>query len=182
MELDSADQLSPLTKILHWVVALFIIALLFVGVYMVETDTGWLYPWHKSFGFLVFFIVIIRVIWRIKNGWPSAVGLYSKLEHSLSKLMHWVLIIGTVMLPASGLLMSFFGGHGIDLFGLEVIPKNINPDNPEKSMAINEDSASLFHGIHHWTGYIIIAAVTLHVLGALKHHCIDKDDTMKRML
>ena len=182
MELDSAHQLSNLTKILHWVVALFVIALLFAGVYMVEAEAWWVYPWHKSFGFLVFFIVIIRVLWRIKNGWPSAVGQYSKIEHSLSKFMHWVLIIGTVMLPLSGLLMSFFGGHGIDLFELEVIAKNIDPENPDKAIALNEALASRSHSVHQWFGYIVIAAVIVHVLGSLKHHYVDKDNTMKRML
>ncbi|ROS00167.1 cytochrome b561 [Sinobacterium caligoides] len=182
MKLDTADQLSAITKMLHWLVAIFMIALLFAGVYMVETEAGWLYPWHKSFGFLLLFIVIVRVAWRIKNGWPSPVGQYSTIELSLSKFIHWLLILGTLLLPISGLLMSYYAGHGIDMFGLEVIGKNIDPENPEKAIAHSKALASFFHSVHHWSGYIIIAAVTLHVVGALKHHFVDKDETMKRML
>lgn len=182
MELDSTDRLSTLTKTLHWLVAVFIIGLLSVGVYMTETETGWLYPWHKSFGFIALFIVIIRVLWRIKNGWPHPVAQYSSIEQGLATWTHWVLIIATVMLPVSGLLMSYFGGHGLDVFGLEVIARQVNPDNPATVIAHSKALASFFNAVHYWSGYIIIAAITVHIAGALKHHCVDKDETMRRML
>ncbi len=182
MQLDTPTQLSPTTKALHWIVALGMIGMLAVGVYMVETETFGLYPWHKSFGFLIFFIVMLRVIWRIKNGWPVPASDYPQIERSLAKVVHWVLIIGTVCLPLSGFLMSSLGGHGVDVFGMEVVARNIDPEDPSKALAHSETLAGLFHSVHHWLGYIIIASVILHVLGALKHHVIDKDSTLKRML
>ncbi len=182
MQLDTQNQLSRISIVLHWAVAILMIGLLAVGVYMSETETGSLYYWHKSFGVTIFFIVILRVAWRVKNGWPTAVGKYSILERILARLTHWVLIVGTILLPISGFLMSSIGGHGVKVFGFELVARNINPEDTSNVLAYNEFLAWLSHEMHHWLGYIIIAAVALHILGALKHHFIDKDDSLKRML
>ncbi|AQS36436.1 cytochrome B561 [Shewanella psychrophila] len=182
MKFDSHEKLSSLTLALHWIVAIVMISLLAIGVYMVETETRSLYSWHKSFGLLILFIAVIRVVWRIRNGWPTPVGNYSNFEHLLSTIVHWALIIGTIVLPISGFLMSSLGGNGVDLFGLEIIARNIDPENPAKTITHSEALASFFHNIHYWSSYIIIATVILHVAGALKHHIIDKDETLTRML
>lgn len=182
MKADTPEQFSHLTIALHWIVGLTVIGLLAVGVYMEETEAYSLYPWHKSFGFLIFFVVLLRVAWRIKNGWPTPVGQYSKVEQILAKVVHWVLILGTVLMPISGFLMSAFGGPGVEVFGLEVVARNANPDNPSEVIAHNKAIASFTHSLHHWLGEALIIAVALHVVGAIKHHVIDKDGSIRRML
>ncbi|WP_299569796.1 cytochrome b [uncultured Shewanella sp.] len=182
MQLDTSTTLSPITRMLHWIVGVGMISLLAIGVFMAETKTYSLYSWHKSFGFIIFFVVLLRVLWRIKNGWPSPAGNYTPIEHILSKLVHWLLILGTLLLPISGFLMSSLGGNGVDVFGLEIVARNVAPANPQKALAHYPQIASFFHSVHHWAGYAIIASVFLHVAGALKHHIIDKDNTLKRML
>lgn len=182
MNLDTPKRFSHVTIALHWLVGLTIIGLLAVGVYMAETETYSLYPWHKSFGFLIFFVVLLRVAWRIKNGWPTPVGQYSKIEQILAKVVHWVLIVGTVLMPLSGFLMSAFGGTGVEVFGIEVVARNADPNNPNEVIAHNKAIASFAHSLHHWLGEVLIAAVVLHVLGAIKHHVVDKDGTIRRML
>lgn len=178
---DTKEALSKTTKYLHSIVALFMIGLLAVGVYMVETDTKSLYSWHKSFGVIALAFILIRVIWRIKNGWPIPVGTYSMIEQFLSKLVHWVLLLGTLILPLSGIGMSYFSGNGVAVFGFQLLARNPSLDNPSKVIAHNETLASLFHGMHHWIGYLLIAVIVIHIIGALKHHIIDKDDTLKRI-
>lgn len=182
MKKDNQHQLSRTTITLHWIVAITIIGLLAVGVYMEENEAYALYPWHKSVGFLIFFVVIARVLWRIKNGWPTPVSQYKRIEHYLAKLVHWALIIGTVLMPISGALMSALGGHGLYVFGLEIIATNPSPNNPLEMVAHNPDLASFSHSAHHLIGEIMIIAVALHILAALKHHLIDKDGTLRRML
>lgn len=182
MQLDTADKFSPITIALHWIVGLSIIGLLAVGVYMAETETRSLYPLHKSFGFLIFFIVVLRVVWRVRNGWPVPVSQYSSIEQILAKVVHWVLILGTLCMPISGFLMSTMGGHGLEVFGLEVVARNLDPENPAKSIPINKALAGFSHSTHHWLGEAMIVAVILHVAGALKHHLIDRDGTLRRML
>jgi cytochrome b561 len=186
MKLDTPVAFSPITLVLHWLVGVSIIGLLGVGVYMEETETFSLYPLHKSFGFIIFFVVMLRVAWRIRNGWPvplSALTSQSqRMQQALAKVVHYVLIIATVLMPLSGFLMSSLGGSGVDVFGLEVVARNIDPSNPGKSMPHNRELASFFHSAHGWIGKLLIAAVVLHIAGALKHHLIDKDGTLKRML
>lgn len=179
---DTHTRFSWITVSLHWIVALTIIGLLAIGVFMVETEAYYLFNWHESFGFLIFFIVLCRVVWRFKNGLPTPVGQYSNIEQCLAKVAHWVLIVGTVLMPISGFLMSALGGRGLAVFGLEIVALNADPLNPNEVIAYNETIANLGHSVHHWLGYILIATVALHIFGALKHHVIDKDGTLKRML
>jgi cytochrome b561 len=78
--------------------------------------------------------------------------------------------------------MSSLGGHGVAVFGIEVVARNPDPADPSSALAHNEAMASFFHFVHHWVGYLLIGALALHVSGALKHHLIDKDGTLRRML
>lgn len=182
MQLDTPDQLSRTTVVLHWLVSVAVIAMLAVGIYMEETETFALYPWHKSFGILIFFLVIARVIWRIRNGWPEPASPMQQAEFLLARTVHYVLLIGTVLMPVSGFLMSAFGGSGAAVFGLEIVPRNPDPVDPRKVVAHNEAVATFFRAVHGWTAYTIIAALVLHIAGALKHHLVDKDGTLRRMM
>ncbi len=182
MQLDTRSKLSGNTIFLHWVVALMMIALLGTGVYMEHNELYALYPWHKSFGVLIFVFALWRVLWRMKNGWFAHVGDYSAMEKSLSKIVHYLLLIGTILMPVSGFLMSSLGGHGVALFGLELVARNPDPENMRQVIALNEPLAHFAHTMHGLGGKLIIAGVVLHVVGALKHHFVDKDGTIRRML
>jgi cytochrome b561 len=182
MNTDTASRLSNTTLVLHWLVGLSIIGLLAVGLYMEENEVGWLYPLHKSFGILVFFLALARIIWRIRNGWPTPAGDHKAIEHMLARAMHWLLIIGTVLMPISGFLMSTLGGHAVGLFGLELVPGNPDPANPDEMLARNKALAGFFHEMHGIAGLIMIGAIALHAAAGLKHHIVDKDGTLRRML
>lgn len=181
MNKDTATKLSTTTVALHWFVGLSMIGLLAVGQAMEAFDIYSLYPIHKALGFLIFFVVLARVLWRISNGWPTPVSQYQRHEQILSKLVHWILIIGTILMPISGFLMSVMGGHGMDVFGLEVVAKNINPETG-KSLPHNPDIAGLAKDMHGIIGKVMMGAIALHIAGALKHHFADKDNTLRRML
>jgi len=182
MQIDTESELSSNTLILHWVVGIMMIMLLAVGVFMKETEAYALYPWHKAFGVLIVLPVVLRVIWRVKSGWPPPVREYKKIEKILSKFVHYLLLIGTVILPISGFMMSAMGGHGVDLFGLELVPKNPDPVNPMEVIPLNGSVAGIAHELHSIAGYLIIIGVILHILGVLKHHILDKDGTLLRMM
>lgn len=179
---DTKQQLSPVTVALHWIVALLIIALLCVGIYMSETETLDLYPLHKSFGVTVLMVALIRVCWRLGNGWPEPIREYLRHEQILYRTIRWVLIVGSVLMPVSGVMMSGAGGYGVELFGLELIAANPDPADPEKFIAYNETVAELGHEIHEILAWLLILAVVLHAAGAWKHHLLDRDGTLRRML
>jgi len=149
---------------------------------MSENEFFPLYPIHKSIGVLFMALVIWRVIWRIKNNWPASVGNYSNMEKILAKVVHYLLIIGTVLLPLSGFMMSAMGGFGISVFGLELVSANPDPNNPQEMIPFNGTIAHFAHSMHGLAGKILLISVLLHIVGAFKHHIIDKDATLRRML
>ncbi len=179
---DTFGKLSKTTIILHWIVGLTIISLLAMGIYMEEYNAYQLYDIHKAIGVIIFFFILYRVWWRIQNGWPVPAGDYTNLEHITAKLTHYILLVSTILLPLSGILNSGFGGHGIDIFGLPLIPENPDPLNTEEVIPFNALLAQIGAILHTIVGDIIIIALILHIAGALKHHIIDKDGTLKRML
>jgi len=179
MSQDTKQQFSKLTVFFHWAVALTIISLLSVGVYMEEFKAYFLYKYHKSIGILIFLVIIGRIIWRIKNGWPIPLNTQHANEQKLAKLVHWVLIIGTLTFPLSGMMMSALGGHGLPMFGLELFPANYVDG---KAIPINKELAQLGGNIHYWLGWTMIVTIVIHITGALKHHFVYKDGTLRRML
>lgn len=179
---DTNTKLSLLTIALHWIVGLTLIGLLGVGIYMDNFEVYALYPIHKSIGIIIMAFVLARVVWRVINGWPESVSSGNKLEHLAAKAVHWVLILGTLAFPISGMMMSGAGGHGLFVFDWELLPKNVDPSNPRMSIPLNEGVAQAGKWLHGMLSNVMIAAIVLHVAGAFKHHLVDKDGTLSRML
>ena len=96
-----------------------------------------------------------------------------KQEIILARLVHTLLFLSMIAMPITGYLMSAYANKTIPYFDLIHIPMLVQPD---KTMA------HLFHDIHAYMSYAIIALVSLHVLGALKHHFIDRNNILIRML
>lgn len=174
------QKFTGMTIFLHWLIGITIIVLIAVGLYMSENELWDLYPIHKSVGIILFVFILYRVIRRLMRGWPEPVSQYAKHEIILSKVIHWVLLIGTLMFPISGMMMSGAGGHGIAVFGFELLASNYNAAG--EAVALNPTLAGAGHETHEILGTVMIIAIILHIIGAWKHHLVDKDNTLKRML
>ncbi|WP_205729067.1 cytochrome b [Ferrimonas sediminicola] len=179
---DNPQRLSSLSVLLHWLVGITFILLLSVGILMEETDALALYPLHKSVGMLLLAAAAVRMLWRAGNGWPVPLGQPGAMAVVTARAVHWMLIIGTVLMPLSGMLMSGGGGHGLSLFGLDLLAANPDPLNPGEVIPLSRSLAGVGHELHEIGGNLMIAAILLHVIGALKHHFIDRDATLTRML
>ncbi|HHT9952753.1 TPA: cytochrome b [Legionella pneumophila] len=159
----------------HWIMAALIIGLLGVGLYMVRLPISLeklkLYGWHKEYGFLVLFLAFFRLIWRLTNQLPElAIPLLEKIA---ARSMHWAFYFFMFAMPISGWLITSAAGLPASFFGLFVLPDLVAPD---------ENRRILFQLIHEWLGYALIMAIILHAAAALKHHFINKDDILRRML
>lgn len=181
MKKDSLHQLSPVSVALHWAVALVFIVLLAMGKYMDIAEDYSIYPLHKSLGIFILALVIPRIIWRYRNGLPKPLYEHS-LQEKIATIAHIALLVATLLMPISGMMMSGFGGHGLPLFGLELVAANPDPANPGSVLAINSTLASVGHSIHGGAQWLIIILLVGHVGAAIKHHAIDKDATLARML
>ena len=161
--------------IFHWLMALLIIGLLGVGLYMTGLPIGIqklkLYGWHKEFGILVLALVILRIIWRLTNTTP--VLSLPKLELLAARLAHLALYVLMLAMPLSGWLMTSAAGLPPSFFGLFILPSLVAP---------NDELRQLFALAHEWLAYGLIGIIGVHTLAALKHHFIDKDNVLKRMI
>ncbi|MCF2855871.1 cytochrome b [Pseudoalteromonas sp. SMS1] len=166
------------TRGLHWLVGLTMLSLLIVGFVMATFEIWALYDLHKSFGVLAILLILPRVIYRLVKGFPSTNEAHKVWEQKVSHIIHWVLLIGTILMPVTGMLYSGFGGYGLDVFGISLISENIVDDD---IVSYNESVFVIAKTAHWVIGYCLGAAIFLHIAGALKHHFIDKDDTLNRM-
>lgn len=167
-----------ISMFLHWLSALTIIGLFALGYYMV--DLTYYHEWyktapelHKSIGALLFILMIIRLLWRKKQLTPSPLASHSNVERKAGKLIHSVLYVLIFIIMITGYLISTADGRGIDVFKLFTIP------SLGSFIENQEDIAGL---VHQWLAYLLITLSLLHALAALKHHFIDKDNTLNRMI
>jgi cytochrome b561 len=175
---NSTNHYGWITIILHWLATVVVIGLFGLGFWMVEL--GYYDAWrkegpelHQSIGLTLFALMLLRVIWRAVEVQPKPLGSYKNYEIVAAHLMHILLYILIFMIMISGYLISTADGRGIDYFQLFVVPGF-------GSMIDNqEDLAGLFH---QYGAYTMIAMVVLHALAAFKHHFINKDLTLLRMI
>lgn len=180
--MPTQDRLPRISRWLHWLVAAFMLGLASVGLYMSRAEVWFLYPWHKSLGVIALLFIGARLFQRLRLGLPDPVQPTSPLARRAARWAHGLLLALTVLMPLSGMLFSGAGGHGFGIFGLTLVPHQGNPAKPGETLAYNASLAELGEQAHHWLGYLLLALVALHVLAALKHHFMDRDTTLLRML
>ncbi len=161
----------------HWIVALAMIGMLGVGLYLGNLEPAketkdFLLPIHKSVGVLVLLYGVWRVVWRLYQGFPSPAANLPVWQERISRITHYGLLFCIIIMPLSGLMGSLFADRAVDVFNLFTIP----PITEIKFLK------SVSYALHRYVSYLLVAMVLLHVGAALKHHFIDKDTTLVRML
>ena len=173
---NTQDSYGLISIMLHWLVAIAVIGLFVLGLWMV--DLGYYHPWyqrapaiHKGVGVLLFGAMLAHFAWRYANPRPAAIG--SATQRKVAAWVHRMLYALTYVLILSGYLISTADGRGIDVFGLFSLPASING---------LPDQADVAGKVHELLAFALIALTILHVMAALKHHFVDRDQTLKRML
>lgn len=171
-------QYGAIAILMHWSVAILIIGLFAMGIWM--RGLGYYDSWyqtapllHKSLGLLVFFLLLFKLIWRVYDPAPAPEANLKIWERRLSKLVHGVLYLLPFIIIVSGYLIATADDNKVAFFELFELPPLF------KAFEHQEDIAGEVHEILSW---VTIAIVALHALAAFKHHLIDKDATLSRML
>jgi cytochrome b561 len=172
-----AGKYTLLAVTLHWVMALLIIGLLVLGYYMVDIpkgvpDRASYFNLHKSFGVLAALLIILRIGWRFTHHAPPLPGGMASWTEKLSGLIHIMLYLCMVLQPLTGYLSSSFNKYGVKFFGIE-LPRWAGEDVYMRD---------LFMSLHHQLSTVLIVLIAIHVLGALKHLLVDRDQIFQRML
>ncbi|WP_218396866.1 cytochrome b [Alteromonas lipotrueae] len=167
----------PLWLVLvHWLTLLVVIGMFASGLWMVDLTyySDWYKTaphWHKSVGLLLFAMTLVRLIARAFTQRPPTFG--SKFETLASKLGHRAIYLVLLALFTSGYLISTADGRAIDVFNWFAVPG---------FGEFIENQEELAGEVHFYLAWTLIALTSLHGLAALKHHFIDKDNTLKQML
>jgi cytochrome b561 len=163
---------------IHWLTALAVVFLFGLGWWM--TDLEYYDRWykiaphiHKSIGILLFFLTLARLAWISGNPRLQPPPRSPQWERRAAALVHGLLYVLLLALMTSGYLISTADGRGIAVFNwLEI------PALPWR-LEHQEDIAGEIHAI---LAYALIGLALLHAAAALKHHFIDRDNILRRML
>ncbi|SJL83397.1 hypothetical protein VPAL9027_01363 [Vibrio palustris] len=167
---------NGIARTAHWVSALIIIGMFSVGLWMVDLTyySTWYHKaphWHKSVGLLLAFLTIFRIIWKIKTPSPSIEG--TAFEKKAAHSAHHFLYLDLLLIFISGYLISTEDGRPIEVFNWFNVPG---------AGQLFKHQADIAGMIHTYAAWALIITATVHALAALKHHFIDKDNTLKKMI
>jgi cytochrome b561 len=174
------DSYSPLQKSLHWLIAVLVVGMIAVGVYMTrrgiatsfDAVTAVLYTYHKTIGFLVLWLVVLRAAVRVTRGVPAPEPSLNALQRIASEVTHLGIYALLIIVPVLGWVgVSAFGATGI--IGGFSLPSLVGQD---------ERLAKTVLWLHGWAAIILGALVAAHVGAALMHKIFLKDGVFDRMM
>ena len=168
---------GSISKTLHWLIVLLIINQWVIAERAEALPLGaaklQALSWHKSFGMTIFALALVRLVWRWLNPVPTLDGKARGWERLLAHLSHLLLYGLIFAMPLTGWLMSSARNFPVSWFGVFQFPDLVAPDT------------SLYESMkdwHHLLFAVLVIVALLHIAGALKHHFIDKNEVLKRML
>ncbi len=164
-------------KALHWVIALMIVGMLLLGFLIQDMPFSprklqWI-SWHKWIGVTIFLLVLLRLGWRWRHPPPPLPASMPAWQRWAAHAGHWLLYGLMLAIPLSGWLMSSAKGVPTVWFG--VLPL---PDLLSRDPALGERLQQL----HFSLNIGLMAVLVAHVGAAIKHHVVDRDDVLLRML
>jgi cytochrome b561 len=168
---------GAVARAFHWLTAIGVIALIAVGLWMTGLPTGIakinIYALHKSFGITLLGLAVLRLLWRLLDDRPLAPAGQPRWQQRAAGATHVLLYFLLIAMPLSGWLYNSAAGFPLRWFKLVNLPHLVDSDPALKELA---------HQAHEFGAWLLIALLALHVAAALKHHFVDRDDTLNAML
>lgn len=171
----ASGSFSLLQRLLHWVMAICILAMLFIGVAMVRTigpDYLSLISIHKSLGIAILVLALLRLAVRLRKGappLPNDLPAPVKLAAYLSHLAFYLLMIG---MPLIGWAMMSAAGYPIVLAGGLRLPA---------ILPASRETHALLWDAHFYLAMAFFALVLVHIAAALFHLLVRRDEVFKQM-
>ena len=173
----SLQRYTGVAIALHWLIAVAILGTFLLGQYMTNLQLSpaklKLYSYHKWIGVTIFLLVLFRIAWRLAHRPPLPPASMPAWQHSAASIAHFFLYALTLAIPVSGWLMSSASGFQVVYLGVIPIPD---------LLAKSKDAAQQLKQLHEALNWLMVLVVAMHIAAALKHHVIDRDDVLRRML
>jgi cytochrome b561 len=172
------ERYTKTAILFHWLIAILIISGFCLGVTMVNipglSPTKLKYfSWHKWIGVTVLGLSCLRLLTRLFSQPPAYPDSMSDLQKTGATAMHWLLYFLIFAVPISGYCYSAVAGVPVVYLGIVPLPTLLDP-NPELKPILKQ--------VHYWLNVTLLAAFIMHVAAALKHHFVDRDGVLQRML
>ena len=180
---NTRETYGSVARTLHWLTALLILTAIPLGAVAnnLPYDSAealarkaTLFSIHKTVGIAAFAVAVLRILWAVAQPKPHGIASHAAHEAWAAAAVHWLLYGSLVVVPLTGWI------HHAATTGFAPIWWPFGQDLP--FVPKDEGLAATFAGLHVVTKWVLIAAILLHVAGALKHHLIDRDATLRRML
>jgi len=171
----SAQHFSLPARVLHWLMAIMILAMLFVGVGMVASVSErhqWLINLHKPLGIAILLLVIVRLVVRFSSTTPPLPADLPAVQALAAKLSHVLLYALMLALPLVGWAMISAAGDPVMLGSALQLPALLPADAP---------TFAVLRKAHRYLAYLLFATVLLHLAGALFHAWVRRDHVLHSM-
>ena len=170
---NTLTEYGLISKSLHWLSAILLFIQIPLGFYLVDLDFGperlTVEDIHVTLGLSVFYLVILRLLYKIFNPTPRLEPSVFKGQKFLAKLNHVMLYVTILSVTISGILKKLFNGET-----LMIIFKKIKIQD-------NFELGELFYDIHVISNYILIVLIIIHLLAVIIHKLFFNDNLLKRM-
>lgn len=174
---NTPTSYGSVTKTLHWIVFILVTLLLLVGFFMDDIGDKQLskivYNVHKLTGLVVLCTMVIFLLWSAINPKPLYPAQMPLWEKKLARAVHFLLYLLLILMPLSGWIFTTAAGKPPHFFDFNIAMPEIPLSKP-LAKAVDE--------MHVTIAWIILSLLVLHLLGALKHHFIDKNNILRRMM
>jgi cytochrome b561 len=181
----SGARYTSIAIFLHWIMAVGILVLLVLGLTMTHVTLPLmrkfhLYQLHKSIGITILLAAFVRLAWRVTHRPPPLPAHMTKNERSAAEGGHAVLYILLFGLPLTGWALVSASVLNVPtlLYG------HIHwPHLPFLSSLSHKAPVEAgLKQLHRYAGWFLIAVVLGHAVAALRHHFVQRDEVLRRML
>ena len=181
--MNRGDHFDPFARVLHWGMAVLILAQLLMGFVMTRdvpeahpiaklTTALKLYDVHKTLGVALLVLVALRLAWRILRGTPPEEPTLTTWQKETSSLVHGWLYFLMIVVPLTGWLgVSLF--PALVVFDSFALPGLVAPDQATSKLVL---------ATHAWAAITLTGLIVLHAGAALWHHLVRRDGVLARML
>ncbi|MCF6443501.1 cytochrome b/b6 domain-containing protein [Nereida sp. MMG025] len=185
---NTATRYGSVARFFHWTIAIGIFTVIPLGVIAHNLSLGikagtassetiqltaTLFSLHKTIGLVIFFTALARIFWAVTQPKPAPLARHKGWEHTLSAVVHWLLYGSLVLVPLTGWI------HHASTSGFAPIWWPFGQSLP--FVAQTAQVAEVTANLHLLFERVMVIALALHIAGALKHHFVDRDDTLRRM-
>lgn len=183
-----SQRYSVVAIIFHWTIAVLLIGTIFFAWWMegvrdaaLEGEASFAlvssaYNWHKTIGLTILVLSLARLGWRLTHPVPPLPVHMKSYERLLARFTHVAFYAIMISVPLVGYVVASAYGDSfpIKLFDAINLPKLPVPQT--------ESFQNISGSVHGAAGWVIFGVLALHVLGALKHHFVDRDGVLRRMV